>query len=99
MSVIVKINEEFYLFAKGSPEMMKTLSIKKTCKKRAIKSVCLTLRLLVPRNFDDVLVSHTHQGKRVLGLAMKKLDGFTENDAAKISRQEASLRHALISQV
>lgn len=32
MSVIVKINEEFYLFAKGSPEMMKTLSIKKTRK-------------------------------------------------------------------
>jgi magnesium-transporting ATPase (P-type) len=30
MSVIVKINEEFYLFAKGSPEMMKTLSIKQT---------------------------------------------------------------------
>jgi cation-transporting ATPase 13A3/4/5 len=73
MSVIVKINEEFYLFAKGSPEMMKTLSIKQT----------------LPRNFDEILVSHTHQGKRVLGLAMKPLPGFTEYDAAKISRQEA----------
>jgi len=48
---------QFSVFAKGSPEMIASLSLKES----------------VPPDFDDVLISYTRQGFRVIAMATKVL--------------------------
>jgi cation-transporting ATPase 13A2 len=59
MSVITRslIDTKFRIFAKGSPEKIKELSLPES----------------IPANFHDVLTSYTQNGLRVLGMACKIL--------------------------
>jgi cation-transporting P-type ATPase 13A2 len=77
MSVIARHNQtgDIYVFCKGAPETIKTFCVSET----------------VPRDFDQILTSYTHQGKRVIGLSSKNLGRLAVSDALKITRQEAEL--------
>jgi cation-transporting ATPase 13A2 len=59
MSVITRslIDTKYRVFAKGSPEKIKELSLPES----------------IPKNFNDILISYTQNGLRVLGMACKTL--------------------------
>lgn len=57
MSIIAKssLTEGYYVYAKGSPEMMFTIMDKKS----------------IPKNYNEILREYASHGFRVLGLASK----------------------------
>lgn len=75
MSVIARHNPsgDVYVFCKGAPETLKSFCEPET----------------IPTNFDSVLTSYTHQGKRVIALSSKNLGAISVAAAAKLTRQES----------
>ena len=57
MSVIAKVNNDYYVFSKGSPEMIQSLSLKKT----------------MPNNYDEQLDQLSIKGFRIIAFAYRKL--------------------------
>lgn len=73
MSVIVKEQEKFKVFIKGSPEKIKSLCIRDS----------------LPSNFDDIYNEFSIQGLRVLALAyrdLRLLEDFGQKKLGDINR-------------
>ena len=73
MSVIARDDQtgEFFSFVKGSPEMIKQLSINET----------------LPTNFSEIQLSYTREGYRVIGCGYKKIDENDWCSIDKLSRK------------
>ena len=80
MSVIAKTNydKKYICFVKGSPEKIEELSVKGS----------------IPKNYYEVLNTHTQKGKRVIALSYKFVDDFDEKKREIYKRDE--FEHSVI---
>jgi cation-transporting ATPase 13A3/4/5 len=73
MSVVVKCADQFHVFTKGAPEVIKDI-----CDPRSF-----------PPNYEELLYHYTHNGYRVIACAGKPLKKNTWLYSQKVSRDEA----------
>lgn len=80
MSVIAKSNydQHYVCFMKGSPEKIEELSLRES----------------IPKNYYDLLRSHTQKGKRVIALSYKYIEDFDEKKKEIYKREE--FEHSVI---
>ena len=75
MSVIAKLNNDYYVFAKGSPEIIQSLSLKST----------------IPNDYNEQLDQLSIKGFRIIGFGFKKLGNKDEfEDADHLSNIKRS---------
>lgn len=65
-------NEIMHFFCKGSPEMVKSLSLPES----------------IPENYDSILENYTKQGFRVIALAHRLIERQSIDRLQKIQRQD-----------